>query len=228
MWAVMTRRQASRQAGPRRAREPRPVTPESLEAAAVFYLQRYAASTQRVRRVLRRRVDRAARLRPQDDVDPAAAAAWIEAILQRYQKAGLLDDDRYAEGRAATLFRRGDSQRAIAARLRADGLDDDRIKAALARAVADATPGGPNGADDEGDAAADVDLDPDLMAAAVLARRRRLGPYRPDAESRAAHRQRDLAALARKGFRADVARRIVDADSVDTLEADPQLPRPVS
>ncbi|MDE0409722.1 MAG: RecX family transcriptional regulator, partial [Alphaproteobacteria bacterium] len=46
----------------------------------------------------------------------------------------------------------------------------------------------------------------------ALARRRRLGPWRDPAE-RAARRQKDLAAMARAGFRLDVARQVIDAEA---------------
>ena len=49
------------------------------------------------------------------------------------------------------------------------------------------------------------------------ARRRRLGPYRPDGE-RAERRARDLAALDRQGFGYAVACRVIDAEDLDELE----------
>ena len=57
----------------------------------------------------------------------------------------------------------------------------------------------------------------DLAAAARLAQRKRLGPFRPK-EARADLRQRDMAALARAGFSYDVARQIVDAANTGELE----------
>ena len=61
--------------------------------------------------------------------------------------------------------------------------------------------------------------DPELAAAVALARRRRLGPWRAS-EERAADRQRDLGVLARAGFPADVARKVLDAASEDELLED--------
>ena len=58
------------------------------------------------------------------------------------------------------------------------------------------------------------------QAARAYAKRRRLGPYRrPDL--RAAHRDRDLAALARAGFAYGLARRVIDMEletETDTAE----------
>lgn len=182
----------------RATRLPRRVSARSLENAAVFYLQRFSASTERLRRVLRRRVERSARIHP--DVDRDAAEAWIEAIVAKFQRLGLLDDARHAETRAGALFRRGESRRAIAARLRAEGVDRDTLGAAL-EGLTDEAP------------------DPDLAAAATLARRKRLGPYRASAQDRADNRKRDMAALARKGFGPSVALAVLDAADVDALEA---------
>ena len=51
----------------------------------------------------------------------------------------------------------------------------------------------------------------------ALARRRRLGPFRAEAE-RADRRHRDLAAMARAGFALAVARKVIDAADVAALD----------
>ena len=58
----------------------------------------------------------------------------------------------------------------------------------------------------------------ELVAAYNYARRRRLGPYRAE-DSRDEYRERELAALARAGFGFDTARRVIDAPTVEDLEA---------
>jgi regulatory protein len=58
----------------------------------------------------------------------------------------------------------------------------------------------------------------EIAAAAALARRRRLGPYRTGA-TRHSHRQKDLATLARAGFSLDLARRVLAAADPDALDA---------
>lgn len=173
---------------------PRPPTPERLEKAALAYLERYASSAENLRRVLMQKVARAARHHP---VDNAEAAGWIDALIERYQKAGLLDDLIYAEGRAKSLTRQGASARRIAATLAAKGVERDHIEAALATR-----------ADTDDPAQAD------LAAAFAYARRRRLGPHRP-VEKRAEYRHKDLAALARQGFSSDIAHAVIDADPQD-------------
>ena len=153
---------------------PRPVTTESLDKAALGYLERYASSAANLRRVLMRRIERAARA---GACDRDAGARMVDSIVERYRARGLLDDRSYAEGRVRTLHRQGRSRVRIAATLAAKGVAREEIGRALAAFAAEAP-------------------EADLVAALALARRRRFGPYRA-ADRRAQFRRRDLAALTR-------------------------------
>ncbi len=176
-----------------KASPPRRITAAGLEAAALFYLERFASSAENLRRVLMRKVDRAAR---HFGDDPAEGSALVDRLIERYQASGLLDDRLYAEAKSRSLFRRGGSTRAIRQHLAARGVAAEVVDAALTELREQA----------------DCGEDPDLAAAHAYARRRRLGPYRPP-EARAAERHRDLAALGRAGFPFDVARAVVDGDA---------------
>ena len=99
-----------------------------------------------------------------------------------------------------TLRRRGSSARLIHLKLRQKGVADDVIAEALASL--------------DGDGA-----EPEVAAAAALARCRRLGPFRRP-EEREERRENDLAALARVGFSFDVARRVIEAASPEDLADD--------
>lgn len=171
-------------------RPPKRISKASLENAALFYLERFSASTESLRRVLMRRVERAARAFGDD---PAEGAALVDDLLRRYQASGLLDDQRYAEGKSRSLLRRGSSPRAIRQDLARRGVDSALIDVALAGLAEDL---------------ADDALSLDHAAAEAYVRRRRLGPYRP-AQLRAQYRDRDLAALGRVGFSWDIARAVL-------------------
>jgi len=178
-----------------RRRGPRKVTEKRLRNVALHYVARYAATTESLRRVLMRRVLASAR---SHGTDADEGAAWTEALIIRFQELGYLDDRAFAETRARALTARGLSLRAVRGRLRQKGVSADDIEAAL-------------------EALTDEMAEPDLAAAAALARRRRLGPYRSD-EVRPERRDKDLAALARAGFSYDIARRVIEADTVAELE----------
>jgi len=173
---------------------PPAVTPAALETAALHYLERYASSVANLRRVLMRRIERAARAGVIDRTD---GRARVDAIVERLRERRLVDDSTYADGRARSLSRQGRSRAAIARRLAEKGVDPEAVEAALST-LAEAG-------------------ETDMRAALRFAKRRRLGPFRA-AKARAERRERDLAALGRAGFSYEVARLVVDAPSVEALE----------
>ncbi len=173
---------------PRKRRQPRKASATYLERAALHHLQRYSTTRAGLQRVLLRRVDRSARAH---GTDPAEGRALVESLLDRFERAGLLDDRRFAHARADSLLRKGTSLRGIAAKLGARG-----VPAALVReSVTELKERGP---------------DTELEAAFALARRRRLGPYRPE-DKRKERRDKDLAALARAGFSFSIARKVIES-----------------
>jgi regulatory protein len=165
---------------------------ETLHAAALSYLGRYAATQAGLLRVLHRRIarwsaqqtvsidDREARR----DIEAFAAAARGVAreVVSRLAEAGAVSDATFAAGRARSLGRAGRSRRAIAAHLAQRG-----VSQALA---ADA---------------ASADAGVELAAALIHARKRRAGPFGP-ADSSPEAMRRVLASFARAGFSQDVAR----------------------
>jgi regulatory protein len=114
---------------------------------------------------------------------PEAWAAEVDEIVAWAERTGLVDDAAWAESKARRMVNRGVAPTVVKARLRAHGVDPEPALAA--------------------------DPDPALTAARALCRRRRLGPWRPE-DSRAEHRQDDLAKLGRAGFSYTVAKRVLD------------------
>jgi regulatory protein len=186
----------SKSAAARRRKQPLRATPEALERAAFFYLERYDSSSGHLRRLLQRKIQLSARVH---GTDPEEGAAAVERLLGRLSELGLLDDARYARERVRGLRARGTSTAMIRAKLRAKLLPARLIDEALARE----------------EAAPEIK---DLQAALRYARRRRLGPFR--LENREARRDRDLAALGRQGFDYETARRVVDSEDPAQLEAE--------
>jgi regulatory protein len=125
-----------------------------------------------------------------------AAVALIDALVARYRESGLLDDAAYAAARVQSLHRRGESMRAMRARLTAKGVPAGDVTDAVSGLLAAAP-------------------DPDLTAACVFARRRRLGPFRRTAADHA----RELGAFARAGFSRRVAEAVLACPDLAAVEA---------
>ncbi|MCO4769596.1 MAG: RecX family transcriptional regulator [Deltaproteobacteria bacterium] len=186
----------------RTPRAPR-VTTAALERAAVHHLQRYPSSRQQLRRVLMRRLQRAERRsEPGEGPDRDQVVADIDELVEQLSARGHLDDGRLADALAADWLRRGVSPPMIRARLRSKGISGEIATEAITAAK---------------EAAREQGVDPEVASAAAYARRRRLGPFRRNPDERQERRQKDLAALGRRGFRFDVARTVIDADSPDEL-----------
>jgi regulatory protein len=170
-------------------------TETSLHEAALKHLARYATTEAGLRRVLHRRVDRWARASGADAAAVARAKRAVHAVVARLAAAGAIDDAAFAAGRAPRLVRGGHSRHQVAAHLAAHGIAAETVHAAL-----------PDDAESE------------LAAALVLARRRRIGPFR-SGEADADARRRELGMLARAGFPREVAVRALgmDADAAEEL-----------
>ena len=179
------------------AKLPSKISPSYLENAAMHYLERFASSSRNLRRVLMRKVDRSLAHWGEDGSgNREACAAQVDAVIAKLASLGYLNDAAYAEMKTRSLHRQGKGSRTIRATLAAKGIDADLTASAL-------------------DSLAEEVAEPDLAAAIKLARKRRLGPFRPG--MREEFRQKDLATLARAGFDFDTARRVIEAESAEAL-----------
>ncbi|HRE88005.1 MAG TPA: RecX family transcriptional regulator, partial [Myxococcota bacterium] len=136
-------------------------------------------------------------------VAPATARRWVDPVLATLTRVKVLDDALYAEHRAKTLHRRGRSTRLIARDLELKAAPKPAIDTALSSLADDGAT--------------------DFRAAVLLAKKKRLGPFGSpstggDKEARLKLRAKQLGALARAGFSFEIARRVVDAPSRESLE----------
>ncbi|MDG2243273.1 MAG: regulatory protein RecX [Rhodospirillaceae bacterium] len=173
---------------------PRRITKDRLRNIALYHLERFATSAENLRRVLYRRTLKASR---HYDTDMEQAKAWIDEVVDGLVRSTAIDDTRYADGKTLTMLRRGQSPLKIRAYLASKGIATSTINAALEHATAEFG-------------------DPDLEAARAYATRRRLGPFRIK-EITSELKQKELAVLGRAGFKFDIARKVVEAETEDDL-----------
>lgn len=181
-----------------KTKTPKKISPRYLENAALYYLERFSSSSANLQRVLMRKVDKS--LRHHGEPDSDEAAAWVGQVVEKMKAMGYVDDAAYAQTKVRAFHRQGRSTRAIRQALTAKGVAADLTAEALETFCKEETL-----------------TDPDLAAAATLARKRRLGPYRPK-EERGERFNKDLAALGRAGFDFETARKVLEADNVENLE----------
>ena len=178
-------------------------TPQNLANVALYYLGRYAASEAALRRVLTNRLRRVTMQNSEfvKDVERQRVLhSAIETIIATHIKTGALNDAAFAEAKASSLRRQGRSRRAIRQKLCAKGIAGETIATALRQS-------------DDGAEAEEAEWN----AALALARRRKLGPFRKTPAD-ADRRRKDFAALARAGFSADIARRVLKTEAPEEWE----------
>lgn len=179
------------------SRTPPPLDAAALDALAVRYVGRFATTRAKLGEYLRRKLRERARRSDQavDASEGALGDTDIERVVARCVAAGYVDDDAFAQARAASLSRRGFGHRRVAAALGAAGID---------RAVVEAL------APDEGDA---------LAAAERFARKRRIGRFGNGQVDRDA-RQRQFAAMLRAGHSSTIALGIINETAVADRETE--------
>ena len=155
----------------------KPVTQKRLMNIALFYLEKYESSSENLRRILQRRIARAAMKGAEI---PPQAPSWIDAVIAEVRRLGYVDDERFALSTAEKYRKAGKSANFIRQKLALAGVSPEIQQKALS-------------ADDQ------ETQDGELQAALLLVKKRKLGAFRPQDE-RAAFRKKDLAVLARAGF----------------------------
>lgn len=197
------------------------VNAETVERAALAYLNRFDSSVANLRRVLRRQMQRRIGKELPPEARPEAtqqADQAIGSLIDRFEQSGILNDERFAQAQVDYYRRRGTSTRALRMKLRHKGVPEAIVDVAMAKSAADTG-------------------DTELCAARAYAKRRRLGPYRTsragtlcdddplsrdrqpgDGDQQSAARyQKDLAKMARAGFDFATARQALSPTNPDAF-----------
>lgn len=182
-------------------------TAKRLANIALYYLSRFASSEDSLRKVLDNRIRRAA-MRDADFQNDTKLQAQlrlaIEDIIDQHRKTGALNDAAYAEVKARSLRRTGRSQRMIEQKLKIKGIDSQLIKKVL------------QPEDEEEDSEQS-----ERQAAQILAKRKKLGPYRLTKSTKKTDAEiyrKDLATMARAGFSLAIARKVLGGKGEEDFE----------
>ena len=185
--------------GPK-VRKARRITADYLHHAALYYLERYAASEGRVRRVLTQKIKRSCKDHP-DQVE-GDLILLIDPEIDRLRTLSYLNDNQLAEQLIQGYSTRGMSRRMIALRLQQRGFAPETIHLFL-----DQLPPA-------------VQQENEQDAARRYLQRRKLWPYHDpskvddkDPSARHKARARAFAALGRQGYSPDIITAAMGAGS---------------
>jgi len=205
--------------GPRKAAKvrtgskiPKRLTEGRLNNIADFYLSQREASEGMLRAVLVRRLRRRLPHAKNPAQEEAEAMEAIETIVEKFAKAGVIDNARFAEMKARSGLTRGRGARRIATELTQKGIEGEAARAAIVSAARERLGVDADGMDDE-----DALREAEFASAEDFALKKRIGRHRvkPLPEDYAG-RQKEWAREARKmasaGFGFDVIRQVLDQD----------------
>lgn len=188
LFSVAEKRGTKRAMRAQRSRRPRPpLDAAKLEEMALAYVGRFATTRAKLRSYLGRKL----RERGWD----APGAPDVEALIERYSRAGLIDDAAFALAKSQSLARRGYGRRRLTASLAAAGVEED-----------DRT-----GANDHADAEA-------AASALRFAERRRIGPFAIGPADDRRIREKAIAAMVRAGHPLGLALTIVNLPPGATVD----------
>ena len=173
----------------------RPMTEKRLMNIALHYLERFESSGGHLRQILKNRVfkEKTKGTDIAHDVENV-----ISAIVEKVQKLGYVDDDRFAKNLVERLKSSGKSMRFIKQKLAQASIDPETISKTL-------------------EAYEEQNQESEYAAACRFARKKRLGIYR-DPEKQALFRKKDLASMARAGFSFEVAVKALKHNSDEELQ----------
>ena len=174
----------------RARRRAKPLDRIRLEELAVSYVARFSTSAGKLRTYLQRKLRERGFT---EDEEPD-----LDRLIATFVERGYVDDEAYGRAKAGDLVARGYGARRVDQALRSAGIDED-LRHSLEPGEAQRR-----------------------QAALVLARKRGFGPFGQQAdmgpEEARKLREKRLAALVRAGHDFDIARRIVEARTVEELE----------
>ena len=166
---------------------PKKPTKVRLRHIALYYLERFETSEDNLRAVLRRRIDKYAFF--DKEYNPEEAYLWADEIVQECAKQNFVNDERFAGFKINSYLNAGKPKRYIEQKLKQKGIDEKTISHIF-----------------ENTEYSELDI------ALNFARKKKIGRFRSDEETRLANRQKDLGTLVRAGFDFEIAKEVLTAE----------------
>ncbi len=109
-------------------RSPKKINFQNLEKFAFKYIERFSTSENQLRIILKKKIIKSSyffKIKVEDHID------YIDLIIEKFKKIGLIDDKKYSESRALNLVKRGFSKKKILFNLKQKGISSETIEIAL-------------------------------------------------------------------------------------------------
>ena len=105
-------------------RIPKKITLDSLEKSAIRYLEKYSASKNQLKTILKRKIIKTSffyKTKPNKELE------FIELIINKFEKIGLINDKSFSENKILNYIEKGYSKKKIIFNLKIKGISDKDI-----------------------------------------------------------------------------------------------------
>ena len=163
-------------------------TVEEIKELALKYLDKYQPSKKSLQIYLFRKAIDA----QSNTIEKSEIIKKIDIVLNDLEEKGILTDTLYSEIKSKNFLKRGYSLNKIKQHLSQKGIGSELLKQTIEKIQNDNT-------------------NPDFYSAIRICKKRRLGPYRPDANKEIFYKK-DMGVLARSGFSYDLSKEVLALD----------------
>lgn len=183
--------------GQRAKKVPKRITETYLHNSGLYYLERFVASKNHFKTVMQRKVKRSCLAHKDQDYEECVKL--VDALADKFEKMGLLNDALYTQGMVNSLRRKGLSQAGIINKMQMKGINRAQTLSTLQQLDS---------------VHYDTEKEAEMNAALTLARKKRLGPY----SIKDVEHMKALGVFARAGFSYDIAKTILEISLEDAEE----------
>ena len=163
-------------------------TVEEIKELALKYLDKYQPSKKSLQVYLfRKAIDGQS-----NSVEKSEILKKIEIVINDLEEKGILNDTLYSELKSQNFLKRGYSLNKIKQHLSQKGISQELLKQTIEKIQ-------------------DDNANPDFYSAIRICKKRRIGPYRPDANKEIFYKK-DMGVLARSGFSYDLSKEVLALD----------------
>tara|TARA_B100000989_G_scaffold53329_1_gene35729 strand:- start:209 stop:769 length:561 start_codon:yes stop_codon:yes gene_type:complete len=163
-------------------------TTEEIKELALKYLDKYQPSKKSLQIYLFKKV-----INSQfNKIEKSEILKKIDHVLNDLEEKGILNDSLYSEFKSKNFLKRGYSLNKIKQHLKQKGISHHLLRKTIENIQKD-------------------NINPDFYSAIRICKKRRIGPYRPDANKELFYKK-DMGVLARSGFSYDLSKEVLNLD----------------
>ena len=171
-------------------RIPKKITLDSLEKSAIRYLEKYSASKNQLKTILKRKIIKTSffyKTKPNKEFE------FIELIINKFEKIGLINDKSFSENKILNYIEKGYSKKKIIFNLKIKGISDKDIE---------------NGFDNLKKSFFNYEL----TSALIYAKKKKLLDFNKKKEN-FARIQKKLSKISQAGFSYEIAKKIINLNN---------------